>query len=342
MKLKNVLLVSALSFVFVGSSFAKENNSDTNTISKACNNADNFQFIIMGDRTGKEQKGVFSEILQKVNSMRPEFVLSVGDNIQGYTEDVNALNAQWDEFESMISLLDMPFINVAGNHDVTNKVEKEIFNKRYGKPYFHKIYKDVLFLFIDTQDTTLELTPEISAELDKENKKLKNMIKTQGYTPETMEFFEKYEAKQRQYNGGKISDEQFNYFKDVLEKNKNIRWTFVLLHKPIWKEEVPPKAWTDLEKLLSLKPHTVIAGHEHRHQYEVKNNHDYIIMGTCGGGWVWPKTLTGVYHHILWITMDGSKPLITNIYTNGIMEKSDIRPYQHSVLAAPEVNENGK
>lgn len=342
MKLKNVLFVLILSFVFVESSFAKENNADTPAISKAYNNPDNFQFTIMGDRTGKEQKGVFGEILRKVNFMHPEFVLSVGDNIQGYSEDVNALNAQWDEFDSLISILDMPFVNVAGNHDVTNNVKKEVYKKRYGKTYFHKIYKDVLFLFIDTQDSTLELTPEISAELDKENKQLKNMIKTQGYTPETMEFFDKYEAKQRNYNGGKISDEQFKYFKDVLEKNKNVRWTFVLLHKPIWKEDVPPKAWTDLEKLLSSVPYTVIAGHEHKHQYEIRNKQDYIIMGTCGGGWVWPKTLPGVYHHILWITMDGNKPIITNIFINGIMDKSDIRPYQHSILVSSEVKDNGK
>ena len=46
-----------------------------------------FQFVIVSDRTGGHRSGVFEDAMEQVNRLRPSFVLSVGDLIEGYSED---------------------------------------------------------------------------------------------------------------------------------------------------------------------------------------------------------------------------------------------------------------
>jgi hypothetical protein len=113
---------------------------------------DQFQFVIVSDRTGGLRPGVFPEAMRKINLLQPEFVLSVGDLIQGYTEDMDELLRQWTEFDSFIDLLEVPFFYVPGNHDITNKVMQDLWKERFGKTYYHFVYKDVLFLCLDSED----------------------------------------------------------------------------------------------------------------------------------------------------------------------------------------------
>ena len=49
------------------------------------NDPDNFQFAIVTDRTGGHRAGVFEDAIRKLNLLQPEFVISVGDLIEGYT-----------------------------------------------------------------------------------------------------------------------------------------------------------------------------------------------------------------------------------------------------------------
>lgn len=113
---------------------------------------DQFQFVIVSDRTGGHRPGVFSEAMRKINLLQPEFVLSVGDLIEGYTEDMDELLRQWTEFNGFIDLLEVPFFFVPGNHDITNKVMQDLWKERFGKTYYHFVYKDVLFLCLDSED----------------------------------------------------------------------------------------------------------------------------------------------------------------------------------------------
>lgn len=71
-----------------------------------------FQFAIVSDRTGGHRAGVFGDALGKLNQLHPEFVMSVGDLIDGYTKDTDILEEQWEEFDSMLSDLQMRFFCV--------------------------------------------------------------------------------------------------------------------------------------------------------------------------------------------------------------------------------------
>jgi len=122
------------------------------------NNSDNFQFVVVADRTGEYRPGVFADAVKRINLMQPEpdFVMRVGDLIEEYTEDQRELLKQWDEFDAIVVQLKMPFFYVAGNHDITNNIMLEIWKQRLGRPYYHFVYRDVLFLCLDSEDPTQE------------------------------------------------------------------------------------------------------------------------------------------------------------------------------------------
>ena len=115
------------------------------------NGEEQFQFAIVTDRTGGHRPGVFMDGVNKLNLLQPEFVMSVGDLIEGYTEDVAEIDRQWDEFDGFVDQLSMPFFYVPGNHDYTNPVMAKKWEERLGASYYHFVYKDVLFLAINSE-----------------------------------------------------------------------------------------------------------------------------------------------------------------------------------------------
>jgi len=119
---------------------------------KLNNDPAKFQFAIVTDRTGGHRPGIFMDAVNKLNLLQPEFVMSVGDLIEGYTTDIPELNRQWDEFDSFVQQLEMPFFYLPGNHDITNQVMEDLWKKRLGSTYYHFVYKDVLFLMLNSED----------------------------------------------------------------------------------------------------------------------------------------------------------------------------------------------
>ncbi|PIF00903.1 MAG: hypothetical protein CR994_04455 [Maribacter sp.] len=116
------------------------------------NRPENFQFAIVSDRTGGHREGVFGKGVEKINQLYPEFVMSVGDLIEGYTKNDSLINEQWDEFHKLLNPLSARFFYVAGNHDYSNATMATQWKERFGKDYYYFIYKDVLFLIMNTND----------------------------------------------------------------------------------------------------------------------------------------------------------------------------------------------
>lgn len=99
--------------------------------------ADAFRFAVIGDRTGSYVGEVFEEIIDEVRLFDPDFVICVGDLIEGYTDDTLALHAQWDTIVENVSRLPCTFYYVAGNHDLQNERDRSIYKKRTG---YHRYY----------------------------------------------------------------------------------------------------------------------------------------------------------------------------------------------------------
>lgn len=116
------------------------------------NDPDRFQFAIVTDRTQNHRSGVFEDAIRKLNLLQPEFVVTVGDMIEGYTEDREQIRLEWDEFEGFVEPLEMPFFYVPGNHDISNEIMADEWERRFGRSYYHFVYRDVLFLCLNTED----------------------------------------------------------------------------------------------------------------------------------------------------------------------------------------------
>ncbi len=153
-----------------------------------------FHFAIVGDRTGGHREGVFEAALEKANFLRPCFVMSVGDFIEGYEHDGPTIDQEWDEVATAVdNALDMRFFYLPGNHDIhwkeeTGLVSEERWRARFGRTYYHFVHENVLFLCLCTED------PPPSS----------------------------------------LSDTQIAYFKEALEEHPDARWTCVFMHKPMW------------------------------------------------------------------------------------------------------------
>jgi hypothetical protein len=116
------------------------------------NDPDEFQFVVVSDRTGGHRPGVFSRAVERVNLLQPEFVLSVGDLVEGGTKTEPQIAAEWQEFDGYAKRFQMPFFYVPGNHDTGNAANDKYWAGRYGRRYYHFVYKDVLFLCLNTDD----------------------------------------------------------------------------------------------------------------------------------------------------------------------------------------------
>jgi hypothetical protein len=111
-----------------------------------------FQFVIVSDRTGGHRPTIFSRAVEQINLLQPEFVVSVGDLIEGYTTDTRRLAREWREFQGYLARLEMPFFYVPGNHDLANKVQDRLWQEKFGRRYYDFVYRDVLFLMLNSED----------------------------------------------------------------------------------------------------------------------------------------------------------------------------------------------
>ena len=90
--------------------------------------------------------------MEQIRLLRPEFVINVGDLIEGGTEDRARLEREWDSFDARANRAIGPVFYVGGNHDLINPVQWQVWEDRHGPRYYHFRYKDVLFLVLDTED----------------------------------------------------------------------------------------------------------------------------------------------------------------------------------------------
>lgn len=253
------------------------------------NNADDtFRFAIVSDRTGGHREGIFSKAVNHLNLMQPEFVLSVGDLIEGYSDKEPAIQEMWREFDGYVSKLTMPFFHVPGNHDTANHIMQKYWKTKFGKIYYHFLYKNVLFLCAHTEDF-----PEGAKQATR-------------ISPEQTAYF------------AKVLDENRNVRHTIVCMHKPV-WAVANA------DEI---GFIAFEKLLQDRPYTMFAGHVHHYQKFVRHGRNYYQLATTGGGSKLRGLQYGEFDHITWITMKkNDAPVIANVMLSGILPE-DLSPVQ--------------
>jgi hypothetical protein len=255
-----------------------------------------FQFAIVSDRAANPREGVFVAALRKLEMLRPEFVLSVGDFIHGYNEqmkpltDEDTVRAKRRPVDDALDELTIPFYRVAGNHDFNSDLSAGIWKELYGPNYYAFVYKNVLFMCLNSQ--------------------------VGG-----------------NYRSG-ISEEQIAWAKDALTKNSDARWVCLFFHQPLWLEDEKRLAaakdkgrearltgFHEVEELLEGRDYTVFAGHHHRYGKWVKKGNKYFRLATTGGQSELGGPEAGQFDHVMWVSMTEKGPVVANLLLEGILDE---------------------
>src|SRR5262249_49482870 len=130
-----------------------------------------------------------------------------------------------------------------------------------------------------------------------------------------------------------LDSTQVAWAKKVLASNRDVRWTVVALHKPVWNyANLNRNGWLDVEKALADRPYTVFCGHVHRYRKFVRQGRNYYQLATTGGGSKMGGVGYGEFDHIVWVTMKKSGPVLANVLLDGVLPDD---------LRVPESKEEG-
>lgn len=244
------------------------------------NDPDRFHIAIMTDRTGGHRPGVWEEGVKRVNLLRPEFVVSVGDLIEGYTEDVAEIETQWTEFLGFIKQMEMKFFFVPGNHDLTNPTMHRIWREHFGREWYSFDYKGVHFVAINSEDPREHLGEEQLAWLEQDL--------------------------------AKHADARWT----LLFLHKPL-WTYA--EREMSAGNPDPTNWKKVETLLGSRPHTVFAGHVHHYVQYDRNGMKYFHLATTGGSSPMRGVPYGEFDHVTWLTMEADGPRVTHLLLDGVL-----------------------
>ena len=244
---------------------------------------DKFSFAIIGDKTGGglDKWPVFDRAIDEINALKPDFAIMVGDLIQGYTDDVEQIKAEWLEFWQHESDLTVSFLPLPGNHDITNRTMYDYWVDNIGRTYAAFVYKNCLFVMLNTEEW--HGFPQAKGDV------------------------------QTNWFGAA----QLRYVAEKLAEHTDVRHTFVLLHKPAWLYE--DSGWTHIETALGEREYTVFAGHFHNLTLHTRNDRRYFVLGATGGGFT-PQEATeaGAFDHYSIVTVDNAEVNIAIIEPGNI------------------------
>ena len=272
---------------------------------------DKFTFAIISDVTGGERERVFEIAVTQLSLLRPELIINVGDLIEGGTIDLGEIESQWNSFDERADRASAPIFYVGGNHDLSGEVLQGVWDERYGRRYYHFVYKNTLFLVLDTEDNTPERTQEI---FEIRNKALE-IVKEQG-----MQAFADTEyATLPEQTAGNITTEQSAYFLKAIADNPDVLWTFLFMHKAPWERDDEVN-FAAIEQALSDRPYTVFNGHIHAYRHIERHGRDYIRLATTGG--VWFPDRGPSMDHVMLVTVGDQGADIASLLMSGILDKT--------------------
>lgn len=114
-----------------------------------------FAFVVLGDRTGEgpDSWKVFDKAILEINQLRPDFVILIGDIIEGGTTNRTVIDARWDEAKQHLDSLGIPLFMVPGDNDICNEASCSAWKNIFGSTYSAFTYRDCRFILLNTEET---------------------------------------------------------------------------------------------------------------------------------------------------------------------------------------------
>jgi Icc protein len=108
---------------------------------------DSFRFVVLGDRTGEAESGVYERVWKDAAAEHPAFAIGVGDTIQGMQDGTAA--AEWQRVQKFWDT-SFPFYSAPGNHDIWSDRSEILFRKYSGHaPHYSFDYAQAHFTILD-------------------------------------------------------------------------------------------------------------------------------------------------------------------------------------------------
>jgi hypothetical protein len=110
---------------------------------------DSFRFVVLGDRTGEAQPGVYERVWKDAAAEGPAFAVSVGDTIEGLNDET--AETEWQQVEKILSSWNrFPHYLAPGNHDIWSARSEKLFQKYSGHaPHYSFDYREAHFTILD-------------------------------------------------------------------------------------------------------------------------------------------------------------------------------------------------
>ncbi|ASS66090.1 MULTISPECIES: metallophosphoesterase [unclassified Paenibacillus] len=289
-------------------------------------------FAVLGDRCGMMTPGVFEDALETVRTLNPDFVLAVGDLIEGYWREEDNAHAEWDELDSLLEGLQRPVFPVVGNHDCGSELMRRVWEERKGSSYYAFRIGGLLFLMLNTEDPPMEM-PDVIIDVikeatDKFHRDPEHADEhMQAFFQGIMETMDPSDLVKLSQVELAIGERQLRFAERVLADNADAEWTFVTMHKPGWKAESP--AFDRLMELLKERRFTVFAGHLHTMEYTSSGEQEWIQLGRTGGHGHGSGPQSE--HLVLWATVKDGRPSYRVLELSGMnrIEGYDPKPHVH-------------
>jgi len=245
-------------------------------------NSEKFTFAILGDKTtgGVYNWPIFDRAVKEINLLQPDFVVMVGDMIQGTIRDTSILNRMWKEFNAHAEKLDVPLYVLPGNHDISNEVMYDYWNRKIGLRYYSFLHNNSLFILLNTE----------------EYKKTKDG----EFGREQLDFVKE------QLDANENVNQTFIFFHRPLWYEKDAK-------------HGGNKEWSEIQSWIKNRDVTLFAGHWHNLEFQRIEGNRHIVLSATGGE-LEEKLFTelGYFHHYTLVTVDKDTSTISYIKPGSI------------------------